>query len=184
MRAPRLRPLATLAALASLAAPLVLAACGGDEGPPPKVAHESAGTQVKRVAERWGDTVEEEGFLENDPNGVLQLHVVTTRKLTLGDGAAASLRVDRDETFHTKLGTFRCKAGGTLSGSAAYAWRAGEAEVRVRLPPAELPRTCETAGFPVTTRSLGAAEMLFVLRSDRLVGKSSAGDRTVLLPLQ
>lgn len=180
MRAPRLRPLATLAALA---APLVLAACGGDEGPPPKVAHEGAGTQVKRVAVRWGDTVEEEGFLENDPNGVLRFHVVTTRALTLGDGAAASLRIDRDETFQTKLGTFRCKAAGTLSGSAAYAWQSGEAEVRVRLPAAELPRACETGGFPVTTRSLGAAEMLFVLRSDRLVGKSSARDRTVLLPL-
>jgi hypothetical protein len=170
--------------LAVIAAPILLAACGGDDGPPPKVARESAGAQVKRVAVRWGDTVEEDGFLENDPNGVLRFHVVTARKLSLGQDAAVSLRIERDETFETKLGTFRCKAKGDLTGSATYAWQSGEAEVRITLPSAELPRSCETPGFPVTTRSVGASALVFLLRSDRLVGKTSPRDRAVLLPLQ
>lgn len=178
MRAPRLVPLSVLAA------PLLVAACGGDDARPPTVARESAGAQVKRVAVRWGDTVEEEGFLENDPNGVLHFRVVTARKLSLGEGAAASMRIERDETFDTRLGTFRCKARGELTGSAAYAWQAGEAEIRVTLPSAELPRTCETPGFPVSAKSVGAQAMVLVLRSDRLIGKTSPRDRTVLLPLQ
>jgi hypothetical protein len=173
-----------LLSLTAIAAALLPAACGGDGEPPPRVARESAGAQVKRVSVRWSDTVEEEGFLEKDPHGVLQFRVVTTRKLSLGDGTSVSLRIERDETFHTKLGTFRCKAGGELTGSAVYTWQSGEAEVRVSLPSAELPRTCETAGFPVMAKSLGAATMVFLLRSDRLVGKTSARDRTVLLPLQ
>lgn len=173
-----------LVSLAMLAAPLLVAACGGDDARPPTVAHETAGAQVKRVAVRWGDTVEEEGFLENDPNGVLSFRVVTARELSLGEGAAATMRIERDETFDTRLGTFRCKARGELTGSAAYAWQAGEAEVRVTWPSAELPRTCETPGFPVTAKSLGAQVMVLVLRSDRLIGKASLRDRTVLLPLQ
>lgn len=178
MRVSRLSP------LASLATALSLAACGGDDAPPPKVARETAGAQVKRVSARWGDTVEEEGLLENDPNGVLRFRVVTSRELSLGEGAAVSMRVERDETFETKAGTFRCKAKGELTGSATYAWQSGEAEVRVSLPSAELPRACDAGGFPVMTRSVGATTMAFVLRSDRLIGKTSARDRTVLLPLQ
>src|SRR5689334_2891170 len=148
-------PPSRLLALAVLAAPVLGAACGGDDRPPPKVAHESAGAQVKRVAVRWGDTVVEDGFLENDPNGVLQLHVVTTRTLSLGNGGAVSMRVERDETFQTKSGTSRCKAKGEVAGSATYEWRSGEAEVRLSLSPGELPRTCETPGFPVLVKALG-----------------------------
>lgn len=163
---------------------LWLAGCGGDAKPPPKAAHEGAGTQVKRVAVRWGDTVEEDIFLGHDPHGVRRLQVITRRQLTLGDGASAALRVDRDEVFHMDLGTFRCKAGGTLKGDARYAWHAGEAEVHLALPDGELPRACDRPGFPILAKALGATEMVLVLRGDRLIGKSSARDHTVLLPLQ
>lgn len=171
------------ALLALLAASSFVAACGGDEAPPPKVARETPAAQVKRVATRWGDTVEEDGFLENDPHGVLRFRVVTKRTLSLGEGASAKLRIERDEAFETKLGNFRCKAAGELSGSATYAWQSGEAEVRVVLPPAELPRKCETPGFPVMAKAIGASTLVFLLRSDRLLGKASASDRAVLLPL-
>lgn len=162
---------------------LGLAACGGDEKPPPKVAHESAGTQVKRVATRWSDTVEDTGFLDRDPNGVLEFHVLTTRTLTLGEGASARLRVERDETFKTKVGNFRCKARGELAGTVTYAWDAGDPVLRVELPAADLPRACEQGGFPVQAKALPASTMRLVLKSDRLLGRASARDRTVLLPL-
>jgi hypothetical protein len=180
----RFRPSLHLAGLLLFAALPALSGCGDEPGPPPKVARESAGAQVQRVAKQWGDTVEEEGFLENDPNGVLEFQVVTTRKLTLGEGTAAAMHIERDETFHTKLGLFRCKVKGDLNGTARYAWQGGDAEVRVDLPAASLPRSCETPGFPVTAKSLGDTTMVMVLKSDRLIGKTSARDRTVLLPLQ
>ena len=159
------------------------AGCGGDAEPPPKVAREGAGVQVRRVATRWTDTVEEEGFLENDPNGVVQFRVFTKRTLTLGEGDSVTLRVERDERFETRVGTFRCKAKGDLPGVATYAWQAGEAELRLRLPDASLPRACDPPGFPVAAKVLPAQSMVLVLRSDRLIGRTSARDRTVLLPM-
>ncbi len=180
MRASPLPP--SILLLLSFAA-LALAACGGDDKPPPKVAHETADAQIKRVGVRWSDSVEDRGFLENDPNGVLQFKVTTTRTFVLGEGAKVSLHVDRDETFETKLGHFHCTARGDLTGAAAYSWAAGEAEIRIDLPEATLPRHCEQPAFPVTAKSLPASTTLLVLRSDRLIGKTSARDRTVLLPL-
>jgi len=159
-------------------------ACGGDSGPPPKVAREDAGTQLRRVATRWGDTFEDDGALVNDPNGVQTFHVVTARTLTLGDVGRASLRIERTESFQTKLGPFRCKAKGTLAGTATYAWQAGEAQVRIELPAADLPRACEQPGFPVPAKVLGAETTMLVLRGDRLIGRTAARDRTLLFPLQ
>ncbi len=176
----KLRRTFTLVAIAL--APL-LSACGGESSPPPKVAMETAGTQIRRVATRWGDTVEEGGFLENDPHGVLEFHVVTSRSLTLGD-EQASLRIERNETFKTKVGGFRCKAQGTLSGSVVYTWQAGEAQANVMFEGADLPRRCDPPAFPVLTKSLGPTALVLVLRSDRLIGRASARDRTVLLPSQ
>lgn len=169
--------------LLALATVLGVAACGGEDKPPPKVARENPGAQMKRVATRWADTLEDTGFLERDPNGVLEFRVTTTRTLTLGDGADAKLRVERDETFKTRLGNFHCKAKGDLAGSATYTWDRGDPVVRVELPAAELPRACEQGGFPVATKALPASTMLLVLRSDRLVGRASTRDRTILLPL-
>jgi hypothetical protein len=94
------------------------------------------------------------------------------------------MHVERDETFATKLGSFHCKTKGDLDGTAAYGWNAGEAELRVDLPPANLRRACQEPGFPVSVKALPAAVMLLVLRSDRLIGKTSALDHTVLLPQQ
>jgi hypothetical protein len=179
--AMRVRPSCLLLLSASLFA---LPACGGDDKRPPHVAHEDAAAQVRRVAARWTDTVEDAGFLENDPNGVLHFRILTTRTLALGETGAATLRVERDETYATKLGDFHCTSKGDVPGRAAYAWNEGEAEVRVALDAATLPRTCEQPGFPVPTKSLPAATMLFVLRSDRLVGKTNARDRSGLLPAQ
>lgn len=138
---------------------------------------------MKRVGVRWTDTVEDKGFLDNDPNGVLEFRVTTTRTFTLVDGGLVKLRVERDELFKTRLGDFRCAAKGDLAGTASYAWSAGEAEVRLDLPNASLPRRCEQPGFPITAKSLPPSTMLLVLRSDRLIGKTSARDRTVLLPM-
>lgn len=160
-----------------------IAACGGEPPPPPTVAREGAGVQVRRVATRWTDTVEEEGFLENDPNGVVKFRVVTKRTISLGEGESATLRVERDETFDTRVGTFRCKAKGEVTGVATYAWQAGEAEVRLRWPDASLPRACDPPGFPVAAKVLPGHAMVLVLRSDRLIGRTSARDRTVLLPM-
>ena len=174
-------------ALGSLSIVLIasglVVACGGDPAPPPKVAREGAGAQVRRVATKWSETVEEDGFLENDPNGVSRFRVRTTRTLALGEGSAATLRVERDETFETRTGTFRCKVKGEVPAAASYAWHAGEAEVRLALSGASLPRACDPPAFPVATKELGASEMVLVLRSDRLIGKTSPRDRTVMLPL-
>lgn len=175
MRAPAV----CLFALSALALP----ACGGDDKPPPKVAHESAGAQIKRVGVRWQDTVEDKGFLENDPNGVVEFHVLTTRTLTLGDGSSARIHIERDERFQTKLGPFHCRAKGDVAATATYAWDGGDAEIRLDLSEASLPRSCDQPGFPVTAKSLPGAAMLLVLKSDRLLGKTNARDRTVLLPL-
>ena len=139
--------------------------------------------QVRRVATTWSETVEEDGFLQNDPNGVSRFRVITKRTLTLGEGAAATLRVERDETFETRVGAFRCKVKGDVPAVAAYAWQAGDPEVRLTLPGASLPRTCDPPAFPVATKELGASTMVLLLRSDRLIGKTSARDRTVMLPL-
>ncbi len=177
MRARSLLPFVLLATV------LGGAACGGEDKPPPKVARESPGAQMKRVATRWADTVEDTGFLERDPNGVLEFHVTTTRTLTLGEGDAAKLHVERDETFKTRLGNFHCKAKGDLAGAAAYTWDGADPVVRVELPAADLPRACEQGGFPVPVKALPASTLLLALRSDRLVGRASARDRTVLLPL-
>ena len=177
----RLPPIAKVMCLCAAAA---IGGCGGDEKKPPVVQHESAASQVKRVATRWGDTIEETGFLQNDPNGVLELRVVTTRALTLGDGATASMHVERDEVFTTKAGRFHCKAKGDLAGSATYAWEAGEAAVRVDLGAGSLPRACEQGGFPVAAKVFGATALRLVLQSDRLVSRGASRDRVVLLPLQ
>lgn len=182
MRAALRSPsIATVICLCSAAA---IGGCGGDEKKPPVVAHESAASQVKRVATRWGDTIEETGFLQNDPNGVLELHVVTTRALTLGDGAGATMRVERDEVFTTKVGRFHCKVKGDLTGSATYAWEVGEAAVRVELGAGSLPRACEQGGFPVAAKVFGASALHLVLQSDRLVSRGASRDRVILLPLQ
>ena len=170
--------------LFAIAFALGLSACGNEDKKPPVVAHESAAAQVKRVATRWSDTIEETGFLQNDPNGVLEFRVVTTRTLALGDGGAASMRVERDESFQTKVGRFHCKAKGEIAGSATYAWDAGEAAVRVELPAGSLPRACEQGGFPVAAKVLSASSLRLVLQSDRLVSRGAARDRTVLLPVQ
>jgi hypothetical protein len=164
--------------------PVALSACGGDAERPAKVVRETPGVQLRRVATRWGDTVEEEGFLSGDPNGVVQFRVVTARTFVLGDGAAVTLHIERDETFQTNLGAFRCKAKGDLSGTARYAWQADDPEVRIETAAGELPRSCDRPGFPVTAKALGSATLVFVLRGDQLLGKTSARDRTVLLPLQ
>lgn len=174
--------IAALAALTPLAA-LSATACASEPPPPPRVAHESAAAQVQRVSKRWGDTVEESGFLQNDPNGVLQFKVTTERAFTL-DGRKVHVHVERTETFQTTLGAFRCKARGDVDGTATYAWQAGDPEVRVDLPAASLPRMCTPPGFPVSAKALPDSTHLFVLESDRLVGKTNARDRTILLPLQ
>ncbi|MEZ4296084.1 MAG: hypothetical protein R3B70_14010 [Polyangiaceae bacterium] len=159
------------------------AGCGEGEKPPPKVARETAGTQIKRVAERWGDAIEEEGFLGHDPSGVTRYRVVTKRTLTFGQGDAATVRIERDEMFETSLATYQCQAKGELHGKARFAWVVGEAEARVQLPAGQLPRTCKPAGFPVTAKALQAETMVLLLRSDRLIGRASGHDHTVLLPL-
>lgn len=184
MRAFALSPLRSRSSPWIACALVALAGCGGDDKPPPQVAHESAAAQLKRVATRWGDTVEDRGFLENDPNGVTEFLVTTTRTLTLGDGLAATLHVERDERFVTKLGNFRCVAKGDVPARAAYTWNGGEAQVRIALAEASLPRRCDPPSFPVTAKVLPSQTMVLLLRSDRLLGRSSARDRTVLLPLQ
>lgn len=162
----------------------LLAGCGNDSAPPPKVARESAGVQVRRVATQWGDTVSEEGFLEGDPNGVSEFHVVTRRTFVLTDDSRVNVHIERDEVYTTKLGPFRCKAKGDLKGAVRYAWVSDEAEVALTLGPAELPRTCDRPGFAVMSKSLGETKLTLYLRSDQLIAKTSARDRTVLLPLQ
>ncbi len=139
-------------------------------------------TRARRCG-AWSETVEEDGFLENDPNGVSRFRVITKRTLALGEGAAATLRVERDERFETRAGPFRCKVKGDVPASAAYAWQAGEPEVRLSLSGASLPRACDPPAFPVATKEIGASTMVLLLRSDRLIGKTSPRDRTVMLPL-
>lgn len=173
-----------LTAIVALWLGFAAAACGGDRGPPPEAPHAGADAQVKSVAKRWGDTVEESGFLQNDPNGVLHFRVITSRKVTLGDGSSVSVHVDRKETFETKLGPFHCTAKGDLTGKASYAWRSGEPEVTLELAGGRLPRKCEEPGFPVTIKAVDAARSVLLLRSDRLIGKTNARDSTVLLPLE
>jgi hypothetical protein len=161
---------------------VALVGCGGSDEHA-VVATQDPGVRVRRVATKWLLDVTDQGALDRDPNLVLTYRVHTRATLVLGQGAAATQAVHRDESFRMANGAdFKCKVEGKRNAEVTFEPRESTVRVVVKLLEAELPRSCDKPGFPVKNKVLGREETVYILQSDRLVPIAPATARDPLLP--
>lgn len=173
-----------LALSLSLSLALALSACGGGEAAPRTVATEDP-VHLLRIGAVWEERGLEEGFLEDDPQGVAFYRVESVSRVTFVRGGAARQAITRHELFKTKAGAeFHCESTGTVEARAAYRREGRELRVALENGEAALPRSCREPGFPVPAKRVARGTTVFALRSERLVAIDPPRSRAVLLPVQ
>ena len=158
-------------------------ACGGAEGPAPRV-FEDPGVKVRSIARVWQELSVDEGVFDRDPNGVERYRIETRISLELGEGSAREV-VTRDELFRMRDGReFHCKTQGVVPVRVRY--RREREEIRLDLDndATALRRSCREPGFPVLSKEVPGASVTFALRSERLLAIHPAQVRATLLPVQ
>ncbi len=169
----------------ALALSLALSACGGGDAAPRTVAVEDPEAHLLRIGSVWEERGLEEGFLENDPQGIAFYRVESVSRVTFVRGGAARQAITRHELFKTKAGAeHHCESTGTVEARVAYRREGHELRVVLENGEAALPRSCREPGFPVPAKRVARGTTVFALRSERLVAIDPPRSRAVLLPVQ
>jgi hypothetical protein len=171
---------------AALAVVVVALGCGpGEPVKRPVVPREDPEKHLLRIGKIWQERSLDEGFLENDPQGMAFFRIETLTKVTFSPGGKAEETIARTEYFKTKSGAeFHCEAKGVVPAVVTFSRTPEEIRVSIENGEASLPRTCREPGFPVGGKQIPRGRTVFALREERLVAVDPPRSRAVLLPMQ